>query len=469
MISVVDIFAITCAYWISHPKDRSWTAGDAAAICLTVAIVIVIMARHGLYNPFPAILRRIRAVALFLASLTLAAYVSLALTAAAALTPGVLSSRASLLPSFINMPFHVLDLLATLSIFLFAGRLAFFAALPRRWLSLAAPRAVIIGDELHAQRFLRSLDADQHTNSTALQVIGLVPWGIEDEAVFERIGDYPLISGLDGLTQKIDNNEVDVVVLALSEQDRQGAQHLINRLLQTPVEIRMTLDIHEAKANSISRIGNLFVVHLRDRPISGISIVIKQAADLVLATLMLLLFGPLMLLIAVAIKLDSPGPVIFSQYRYGIGNRLIYVRKFRTMFVEQEDPKCLQQTIRNDPRLTRIGQVLRRYSLDELPQIFNVLLGEMSVVGPRPHAVGTTAAGLPFERAVANYMARHQVKPGITGWAQVKGFRGETDSVEKLARRVECDLFYIDNWSLWLDIRIVMMTARCLVGDANAF
>jgi lipopolysaccharide/colanic/teichoic acid biosynthesis glycosyltransferase len=169
------------------------------------------------------------------------------------------------------------------------------------------------------------------------------------------------------------------------------------------------------------------------------------------------------------IKLDSPGPVLFAQQRRGLNSRLFRVYKFRTMYHDMADADCRQQTLRDDPRVTRIGRILRATSLDELPQLFNVLNGDMSLVGPRPHAVATKAAGQLFEDVVREYAARYRVKPGITGWAQVNGWRGETDTVEKIEKRVEFDIYYIENWSIGLDLWILIRTAFLVFRDPRAY
>ena len=199
-----------------------------------------------------------------------------------------------------------------------------------------------------------------------------------------------------------------------------------------------------------------------EKPLSGWNYLIKGVEDRALGVLMTIVAAPVLLLIALAIKLDSPGPVLFRQQRFGFNNKIFTVYKFRTMYDRPGEEESVPQATRNDPRITRVGRLLRRTSLDELPQLFNVLQGTMSLVGPRPHAVAHNEA---FAAAVREYYARHRVKPGITGWAQVNGFRGETDTREKLERRVEYDLYYIDNWSLQLDLKIILMTL--LVGFVN--
>ena len=188
-----------------------------------------------------------------------------------------------------------------------------------------------------------------------------------------------------------------------------------------------------------------------------------------LASAGLLLLSPIMLVTALAIKLDSKGPVLFRQKRFGYNDNLIRVFKFRSMYVEQTDVNAECQTTRLDPRITRVGRIIRKTSIDELPQLFNVLLGNMSMVGPRPHATATKAAGIPFEEAVNEYSSRHRVKPGITGWAQINGYRGETDTLFKIQKRVEYDLEYIAKWSVWFDLYIVFMTVPAVLSTKEVY
>jgi exopolysaccharide biosynthesis polyprenyl glycosylphosphotransferase len=195
----------------------------------------------------------------------------------------------------------------------------------------------------------------------------------------------------------------------------------------------------------------------------------KRIEDILLATLALVAFSLPMLLIALAIRLDSRGPILFRQARTGRHNRSFEMLKFRTMHHELQDLEAAQQTTRDDQRVTRLGALLRRTSLDELPQLFNVLRGDMALVGPRPHAPGTRAAGRLFHEVVPHYAARHRVRPGLTGLAQVRGLRGETDTEEKLERRVESDLEYIERWSVALDLVIVLRTAIAVLRMKNAY
>jgi putative colanic acid biosysnthesis UDP-glucose lipid carrier transferase len=207
------------------------------------------------------------------------------------------------------------------------------------------------------------------------------------------------------------------------------------------------------------------LVSVFESPIYGSNFFLKRLEDLVLGSLILLLISPFMLAIAIAVKLTSPGPAIFKQRRYGLNGEVIEVWKFRSMSV-LEDGGHVPQAQKNDPRVTRLGAFMRRTSLDELPQFINVLQGQMSIVGPRPHAV---AHNEQYRKLIHGYMLRHKVKPGITGWAQVNGWRGETDTMEKMEMRVKYDLDYINNWSLWLDLKIIVMTAFVGMRGKNAY
>ena len=191
--------------------------------------------------------------------------------------------------------------------------------------------------------------------------------------------------------------------------------------------------------------------------------------DAVVALALIVILSPLLALIALGVKLSSRGPVLFRQVRFGFNNERFEVVKFRSMYSELCDPAAEKLVTRNDSRVTPFGAFMRRTSLDELPQLFNVLRGELSLVGPRPHAVKGKAAGMVYEQVVEGYFARHRVKPGITGWAQINGWRGETDTIEKIEQRVARDLYYIENWSVWLDIRILLLTPFAVLFGKNAF
>jgi putative colanic acid biosynthesis UDP-glucose lipid carrier transferase len=223
--------------------------------------------------------------------------------------------------------------------------------------------------------------------------------------------------------------------------------------------------IFDLMQGHFGNVGGIPVVAICESPFTGVESVVKNISDFVLASLLLLLLSPIMLCIALAVKLTSPGPAVFKQRRYGLNGEEIIVYKFRSMTVS-EDGKNIVQAQKNDSRLTKIGAFLRRTSLDELPQFINVLQGRMSVVGPRPHAVAHNEL---YRKLIRGYMLRHKVKPGITGWAQVNGFRGETEELEKMQGRIEYDLDYLRNWSIWLDLWIIIRTVWVVLRRDNAY
>ena len=211
------------------------------------------------------------------------------------------------------------------------------------------------------------------------------------------------------------------------------------------------------------------MLNILEKPVSGWGALSKNILDTTLAVLFALIAAPVMALVALAIKLESKGPVLFKQNRYGFNNQLIGVYKFRSMYTDMCDDAASELTTRDDPRVTKVGAFLRRTSLDELPQLFNVLKGEMSVVGPRPHATQAKAAGKLYEDVVDGYAVRHKVKPGITGWAQVNGWRGNTDTENDITGRLEHDFYYIENWSVAFDLYIILRTFKTVAGGDNAY
>lgn len=249
----------------------------------------------------------------------------------------------------------------------------------------------------------------------------------------------------------------DEVWLCLPLGDQAGIETTIDALRHSMANIRMVPDWFSLKLlnHGISQVVGLHMLDLSASPISGFTRIIKEIEDMVLATLILLLISPLLMVIALAVKLTSPGPVLFKQQRHGWNGEKISVHKFRSMVVHHESDFAVTQATRHDTRITPLGAFLRRTSLDELPQFFNVLQGRMSIVGPRPHAVQHNEH---YKELVPGYMRRHKVKPGITGWAQINGFRGETNTLDKMEQRVTHDLFYIEHISLGFDLKIIFLT-----------
>jgi len=275
------------------------------------------------------------------------------------------------------------------------------------------------------------------------------------------VGSVPVLGTVDDLIERARRDHLDTIVVALPWSSTDRVSACLEKLRMIPADVQLCPDVLRLGSpfRGVTSTSGVPMIRVYDRPLSGWSYFIKAAEDRVVAAILLILALPLFVGIALMIKLDSPGPVFFRQSRQGFNSNVFTVWKFRTMHHDRPDEPTVPQATRDDRCVTRLGALLRRHSLDELPQLFNVLKGEMSIVGPRPHAVVHNQSYAPI---INGYLARHRVKPGITGWAQVNGLRGKTQVPEKMAARVQHDLYYIDNWSLLFDLRIMAQTA--LVG-----
>lgn len=261
--------------------------------------------------------------------------------------------------------------------------------------------------------------------------------------------------------------QIEDIYLSVGWQHHRAIDGILDALAVLPVTVHLVPDQSAARFLNYPsvHVGSTWTLNLRRPPLSKTERAAKRFFDISLATAGLIMLAPLMLITALLVKFDSRGPVFFKQDRNGFNGRAFRIFKFRTMHVLENGPEIRQAT-RNDPRVTRVGRWLRSSSIDELPQLLNVILGHMSLVGPRPHA---TSHNTEYESLIANYAFRHHVKPGLTGWAQVNGYRGEIRQVEQLKRRVECDLWYINNWSPWLDLRIVLQTILVALRQDAAY
>ncbi|GAB4211344.1 MAG: undecaprenyl-phosphate glucose phosphotransferase [Synechococcales cyanobacterium] len=270
-------------------------------------------------------------------------------------------------------------------------------------------------------------------------------------------GMESILGTVDDVANYVKKHNVNLVYVTLPMRAEERIKKLVNDLGDTTASVYVIPDIFTLNLvrSGIQEMNGIPLLAIREDPFLGVNAFLKRLVDIVLAGLILLCISPLMITITLAVKLSSPGPIFFVQRRYGLNGQEINVYKFRSMTV-MEDGDQVQQAQRNDQRVTKVGAFLRRTSLDELPQFINVLQGSMSIVGPRPHAIAHNEY---YRREIQGYMIRHKVKPGITGWAQIKGSRGETETVDKMAQRVQYDLEYIANWSLWLDLRIIVQTA----------
>ncbi len=341
--------------------------------------------------------------------------------------------------------------------------------------------------------FLRRLNHDGHFNKSSIlvgggenaaKVISVMEnsneSGVNLIGVFDDRSDarVPSVTGglfklgsIDDLIDFVRSTPVDTLIITLPTYAEERIVQLLERLWILPVDIRISAQNQKIRLRprAYSYIGNLPCLDVYDKPLGEWGPLFKTITDKSIAVLALILFAPIFALIALAIKMNSKGPVIFKQKRYGFNNELIEIYKFRSMHMDDSDDNAVKLVTRGDSRVTRVGRFIRRTTLDELPQLVNVLKGDLSLVGPRPHATQAKAGADLYEHVVDGYFARHRVKPGLTGWAQINGWRGETDTADKIERRVECDLYYIENWSLTFDLYILARTPLALMTTQNAY
>lgn len=324
-------------------------------------------------------------------------------------------------------------------------------------------RAIVAGMNAQGVELTARLGNDPYSH---VRVIGFF-----DDRADERVnqlGKYPVLGKITELPGFVRDNQIDLIYISLPMASQPRILSLLDKLRDTTASIYFVPDIFvtDLIQGRIDSVGGLPVVAVCETPFSGLNGVIKRISDIVLSLHILLLLAVPLLLIALGVKLSSPGPAIFKQRRYGLDGQQIIVYKLRTMFVHEEGP-VVEQAKKDDSRVTPFGQFLRRTSIDELPQFFNVLQGRMSIVGPRPHAVAHNEV---YRKLIKGYMQRHKVKPGITGWAQVNGCRGETDQLDKMKARIDYDLDYLRNWSLRLDLYIIAKTVWVvLMEKTNAY
>ncbi|TBN54559.1 undecaprenyl-phosphate glucose phosphotransferase [Hansschlegelia quercus] len=339
----------------------------------------------------------------------------------------------------------------------------------RRWAQEArlGRKAVIVGGGENAGELIRALES---ASGNDVHICGVF-----DDRSNERspasVAGYPKLGNVAELLEFARIARVDLLIVTIPISAKGRVAEILKTLWVLPVDIRLSAHTEKLRfrPRAYSYVGKVPMVALAARPIQNWDIVMKRAFDLVVGGLALLLASPFMLATAIAIKLDSPGAVFFRQKRYGFNNEVIDVFKFRSMYADRCDPEAKVAVTRGDNRVTRVGRFIRKSSLDELPQLFNVLRGELSLVGPRPHAVNAHTSERLWNDVVDGYFARHRVKPGVTGWAQVNGWRGEVDTPAKLQNRVDHDLYYIENWSILFDIIILARTPFALAKAENAF
>jgi Undecaprenyl-phosphate glucose phosphotransferase len=325
------------------------------------------------------------------------------------------------------------------------------------------PNVVVVGATGAAERLIGAMLQTREVN-----ILGL----FDDRAARspQHMSGVPVLGDTKALLEHRIMPFVDRIVISVPSTARVRVAELIERLRVLPNEITLLLDGEDAAAEAaaIGRIADVPLALISGAPANEVRALVKRAQDLVIGGLALALALPIMGLVAIAIRLDTPGPILFRQRRHGFNNEEIVVWKFRSMKVESADARATRQISANDDRVTRVGKFIRRTSLDELPQIFNVLSGQMSLVGPRPHAIGMMTGDVESARLVAEYAHRHRMKPGMTGWAAVHGSRGPVDTPELVKKRVAYDVEYIQRQSFWLDMWIMLITIPCLLGDSEA-
>ena len=322
---------------------------------------------------------------------------------------------------------------------------------------------IIVGATPNAQRLI-----ERNAKTRELNVIGIFDDRLSRAP--KSVAGTPLLGKLDDLLNWERLPEIDRIVVTITSDARARVRHLIDRLRVLPQRVVLLLDLDgfDPESESLAEIAQSPAAYVSGTPRDTRRAVVKRCADIVFSLGMLVAFSPLLIITAIMIKLESPGPIFFRQRRHGFNNQIIRVWKFRSM---RDDPvaaeKMNQQTLKDDPRVTRVGRFIRKTSIDELPQLINVLKGEMSIVGPRPHAVGMTTDETAVQAIVGDYAHRHRVKPGITGWAQINGSRGPVHTKQEVRDRVRLDMEYVNRSSFWFDLYIMVMTAPCLLGDAK--
>ncbi len=328
-------------------------------------------------------------------------------------------------------------------------------------------RIAIVGGGKAAEE---AIDTLEKSKGLDVEIIGLFDDRYDNRSP-ESVRKHKKIGKIADLADYARSNRVDLIIVAIPLSAEQRLLQILKRLWELPVDIRVSgqAAILKLSPRAYTYIGDLPLLSLFDRPLNSWDQFMKSSLDRGIALLAIMLLSPVMLAVALAVRLESKGPIIFRQKRFGFNNELVQVFKFRSMYSDMSDVTATKLVTKGDPRVTKVGRIIRKTSLDELPQLFNVLQGQLSLVGPRPHATQAKAAGILYDEVIDGYFARHKVKPGITGWAQINGWRGETDTHEKLEQRVKHDLDYIDHWSLGLDLYILAKTPMALLKSENAY
>ncbi len=328
-------------------------------------------------------------------------------------------------------------------------------------------RIAIVGGGKAAEDAIITLEKSPHLN---IEIVGLFDDRYDNRSP-DSVRKHKKLGKIADLADYARGQAVDLIIVAIPMSAEQRLLQILKRLWELPIDIRVSgqAAVLKLSPRAYTYLGELPLLAVFDRPLNGWSQFLKDTMDRAIALVAIIMLSPVMLAVALAVRIESRGPIIFKQKRFGFNNELIQVFKFRSMYSDMADVSAAKLVTKNDPRVTKVGRIIRKTSLDELPQLFNVLTGQLSLVGPRPHATQAKAAGELYDEVIDGYFARHKVKPGITGWAQINGWRGETDTHEKLEQRVKHDLDYIDRWSLGLDLYILAKTPLALLKSENAY
>lgn len=330
-------------------------------------------------------------------------------------------------------------------------------------------RTIIVGSDQNGEKLVEALNVQADSD---IEILGVFD-DRNDSRALDTCAGAAKLGKVDDIVEFARRTRIDLVLFALPISAETRILDMLKKLWVLPVDIRLSAhtNLLRFRPRAYSYLGKVPTLDVFEAPITDWDLVMKWLFDHVVGAIVLLLAAPVMALVALAVKLDSPGPVLFRQKRFGFNNERIDVFKFRSLYHDQADPLASKVVTKNDSRVTRVGRFIRKSSLDELPQLFNVVFkSNLSLVGPRPHAVQGKLQSQLFDEAVDGYFARHRVKPGITGWAQINGWRGEIDNAEKIQKRVEFDLYYIENWSVLFDLYILLKTPLALISkNENAY
>lgn len=328
-------------------------------------------------------------------------------------------------------------------------------------------RAVIVGGGKPAADIIQSLEAQDNND---IRICGIFD-DRDDERSPAIVAGYPKLGTVDDLVEFSRLCKIDMLIVTIPVTAENRVLQMLHKLWVLPLDIHLSAHMNKMqfRRRTYSYVGNLPTVPVFAKPIANWGSLLKRLFDIVVSSVTIILLSPLLVGTAIAIKRDSKGPVIFKQKRLGFNNEEVLVYKFRSLYHESSDQTAKKSVTKNDNRVTEVGRFIRKTSIDELPQLFNVLMGTLSLVGPRPHVPRQETDDKLFEEVADGYMARHKVKPGITGWAQIHGWRGEIDDPDKLKQRVQHDIYYIENWSLAMDLYILAATPFKLLNQDNAY